>query len=613
MAQTRQTRLYYYLIALSLPLVLLGLLEALLRLGGIGEREPLFVTAPVAGYLQPNERVIQRFFANPQSAPDVSIDTTFFLAKKAPGAIRVVVQGGSSAAGFPYGKWASPAGMLQQRLERAFPGRQVEVIGTAMSAVNSYTLLDFADEIIDLQPDAVLIYAGHNEFLGVLGAGSAYSSSLSPDLTRLLMSLRRIHLVEAGFRLYGSMMPAPDQRTGTLMSRVARERRIASDSELFHITAKQFESNMQRLLGIYRQHQIPVLIGTLAANEKDQPPFLSATLPPARQAQWQALRADALAGLEHGEPQQALRATQRLVELAPDNAEGWYLRARARLAADEPGPARADFLKAKDLDQLRFRAPETFNLIIVELARAQGAYLVDVQSEMARRSASGLIGNELMLEHLHPNVAGYFVLADAMFQVLMANQVLGVPERNIDAELARLEIPVTRVDRLAGEYRVARLKLDWPFVQQKQAFELPAPADDVERVAQAWFEGQLAWNTAMNQALGIYQRDGDLTESVRIAWNLAAAFPFDPEPAFVAGTLMLRANQPDRALALLHRAARMQPRNTRYLMGLAQGFYQSGLRQESIQVLERVLALEPDHPRAPVFIDKLRRETTPGE
>ena len=613
MVQARQPRLFYYLIALSLPLLLLGLLEVLLRLSGIGEREPLFVPAPVADYLQPNERVIQRFFANPRSAPDVSIDTTFFLAQKAPDSIRVVVQGGSSAAGFPYGKWASPAGMLQQRLERAFPGRKVEVIGTAMSAVNSYTLLDFADEIIALTPDAVLIYAGHNEFLGVLGAGSAYSSSLSPDLTRLLMSLRRIHLVEAVFRLYGSLMPAPEQRTGTLMSRVARERRIANDSELFQITAEQFEGNLQRLLGIYQRHDIPVLVGTLAANEKDQPPFLSAIPPPELASQWEALRSDVLASLAAGEPRRALRLAESLVELSPDNAEAWYLSGRARLAADEPGPARVDFLQAKDLDQLRFRAPELFNRIIVEVASEHGAYLVDVQSEMTKSSASGSIGNELMLEHLHPNVAGYFVLADAMFEVLMANRILGVPERNVDSDLARLEIPVTTVDRLAGEYRVARLKLDWPFLQEKQAFELPVPADDVERVAQAWFEGQLAWNTAMNQALTVYQRDGNATESVRIAWNLSAAFPFDPEAASLAGTLMLRANQPDRALTLLHRAARMQPRNTRYLMGLAQGFYQSGLIKESIQVLERVLALEPDHPRAPVFIDKLRRESSDPE
>ena len=200
-------------------------------------------------------------------------------------------------------------------------------------------------------------------------------------------------------------------------------------------------------------------------------------------------------------------------------------------------------------------------------------------------------------------------MADAMYQGLIAADVLGPPERAVDATLARAEIPVTAIDRLAGEYRVGRLKLDWPFKEVKEPFELPPPADEIERIAQAWFDGQLTWNAAMNQALDSYQRDGDLDESVRVAWNLSAAFPFEPDQAYLAGTLMLRAGDPERALSLLHRAARIQPRNTRYLMSLAQGFYQAGRTAESIQVLERVLALEPAHPRAPVFLERLQQES----
>ena len=89
-----------------------------------------------------------------------------------PETLRIIVQGGSTAAGWPYGFGASLAGMLQQRLQATLPRRNIEVITTAMTAVNSYTLMDFAEEIIAQQPDAVLIYAGHNEYLGVLGVGS---------------------------------------------------------------------------------------------------------------------------------------------------------------------------------------------------------------------------------------------------------------------------------------------------------------------------------------------------------------------------------------------------------------------------------------------------------
>jgi len=49
-----------------------------------------------------------------------------------------------------------------------------------MAAVTSYVLLDFADEIIAQRPDAIVIYTGHNEYLGIGGVGSSFASARSP-------------------------------------------------------------------------------------------------------------------------------------------------------------------------------------------------------------------------------------------------------------------------------------------------------------------------------------------------------------------------------------------------------------------------------------------------
>ncbi|MEI2421531.1 hypothetical protein V6O07_14750, partial [Arthrospira platensis SPKY2] len=105
-----------------------------------------------------------------------------------------------------------------------------------------------------------------------------------------------------------------------------------------------------------------------------------------------------------------------------------------------------------------------------------------------------------------------------------------------------------------------------------------------------------------------YQQAGDLDEAVRIAINLATAFPFRADAAWVAGALLLRQEDAGRALRFLDAANRAEPRNTRYLMSLAQGWYMYGDPAASIRVLERVLELEPAHPAAPGFIEQLRRE-----
>lgn len=600
----------FYVVAVLIPFLFLGAAEGLLRLTGTGARSPLFVAGPVAGYLQPNEAVIERYFAKADQAPDVSIDTSYFLEQRPPDSLRVVVQGGSSAAGFPYGRMASPAGMLQQRLERAFPGRTVEIINTAMSAVNSYTLLDFADEIIAIEPDAVVIYAGHNEFIGVLGVGSAYSSSLSPGLTRLVLALRRLHLVEAGFRLYGAFLPTQDRPPGTLMSRVARERRIPYEGDVFTAGQAQFRENLALLLEKYREHGIPVFIGTLAANEKDQPPFISAD-PPHEAAAWREARQIVETSLASGDAAGAVLAADRLVELVPESATTWYLLGKARLAGGRPEVGRQAFLRAKDLDELRFRAPESFNDIIRETADRHGAVLVDVQSALATRSPAGTIGGELMLEHLHPNVDGYFYLGSAFFDAVVGSTVLGPPDRDIDATTARAEIPLTEVDRLHGEWRIQRLLNDWPFVEETIPYTPPEPATEIERIARDWYDGRATWVETMNRALGHYSARGDMRETIRVAATMAMAFPFEPDPAYIAGSALLSEEDVERALPFLYRAANLEPGNTRYLMSLAQGFYLSDRPRDSLAVMERVMKIEPRHPTAPKFMDKVRGELEP--
>jgi hypothetical protein len=202
------------LITVLTPLLLLGLAEIALRLAGIGQREPLFVpVASAPGYLQPNSAAIQRFFPDPRRAPNVAIDTTWFPARKAPGTLHLR-QGESSAAGFPYGRWASPGALLQQRLQRAYPDRNVEVISTAMAAVTSYVLLDFADEIIPRHPDAVVIYTGHNEYLGVGGGG---------------LVLRQREVADARARRGGVAAPAPV--SGARAAGVVGWRRPGADVE----------------------------------------------------------------------------------------------------------------------------------------------------------------------------------------------------------------------------------------------------------------------------------------------------------------------------------------------------------------------------------------------
>ncbi len=608
-----RSRRYVYLSYVLLPFILVGILEGILRLTNVGTRTPLFVAAPATGYLQPNEAVIKRFFFRPDEAPQVRPTATYFLETKPEDGIRIVVQGASTAAGFPFGRAASPGAMLRQRLQRGFPERTVEVIDTAIPAVNSFALLNFADEIVDIEPDAVVIYVGHNEFLGILGVGSALGTGLSPELNRLVLDLRRFNLVEAGFQVYGAAAAASRKGTGTLMEQMAGQKEIPYGSQWFAEGHRQFRENLTLLLETYRRHRIPVFIGTLASNEKDQPPFIPTDLTMSVATPWNDARRSFVAAMATGDGGAATMEASQLVKLAPENAMSWYLQGKAELLKDRSAEARHAFLKAKDLDQLRFRAPESFNDIVRSAALENDATLVDVQQALALASPDRVIGGETMLDHLHPDVEGYFLMADAFFNALVGSGSLGEPSGDVDPDTARSDIPVTEIDRLVGRWRIERSLHGWPFAESGQPYSPPAPKNKIQGIARAWYEGRVSWDEAMSQALDVYVAEMNTGEIIRVATGLAMAYPYRPAPAYLAGSTLLTAGDPERALPFLQRASELEPDDTGYLFTLAEAFAAAGRTADALVVLDRVLKIDPGDSRAPVLKGTLRPGSATGD
>jgi tetratricopeptide (TPR) repeat protein len=288
-----------------------------------------------------------------------------------------------------------------------------------------------------------------------------------------------------------------------------------------------------------------------------------------------------------------------------DSARARFEKGRALEAAGDFAAARTEYLAAKDRDELRFRAPEDFNEAIRSVAGARGATVVDVQGTLAAASSNGIIGAGLMLEHVHPNVEGYFRLASAYFPAMV--QWLGPPPVQVDDATARREIPVTAVDRLHGELRIAALLNDWPFVPERRPVTLPVPADRIEEIAQAWFGGRMTWIEAMNAALAWYQQQGDDAEAARVAANVAEAFVTSAEAQAAAGRLLVKANEPARGQRFLRRAAALDGGRVETLLSLAQSQFMQGNVDGSIATLEAALGQHPGESRVIYWLEEMRR------
>ncbi len=589
MTEARSTdgrRLVYTLIMLLVPLALFAAVEVALRVAGVAVPAPLFISEPQhPDYRLANPDVVRRYFPGDENAPGIQIETGFFLAEKPANSLRIVVQGGSTAAGFPYGLGASPAGMLERRLRRAYPHRTVEVINTAMSAVNSYTLLDFVDEIIAIEPDLVVVYAGHNEYLGIFGVGSRLSVSASPWITRAHFALGKLRI----YRALGNILtpalsdPPTDRATGrSMMARVAGKQAIPYGSEDFERGVEQFRRNMGELLARYRRAGIPVFIGTLVANERDQAPFSSS-----------APRTAELGATGEGSVER-LRAS---VDASPNSADAWFALGRELEGGGRYTEARDAYLRAKDRDELRFRAPEVFNDVLKSLGDGDAVTLVDTQQALAAASPNRVVGETIMLEHLHPTLDGYFLIADAFYNAIVDSGLIGEPSVPTDRQTARAEVPVSALDENFGDYKVARLRADWPFVDTPWEPELPEPDGYAEELAQQLFRQQTSWPEA-TLALRDYYRARDPDEHLRLALILSDAFPFLPDLQTTAATLLLRRERAREALNYAYRAATREPNDVPALMALAEAFARLNMQPEADQVLNRVLTIDPGNARA---------------
>ncbi|GAA0857436.1 hypothetical protein [Aliiglaciecola litoralis] len=517
-------------IAVSIPFLFFAIIEFSLCLANYGHSYPLFIENPNdTEYLLPRPDIVKRYFPNSDDVPAVTIEANFFRKHKPQDGFRVFVQGGSTAAGFPYGFGASVAGMLDHRLKQTFPDKYVETVNTALAAVNSYTNMDMVDEIIAQQPDAVLFYMGHNEFLGILGVGSNYTAANSRSSTLMFLKLKELRIFQLLQNLYAKWntsadpkIAADNQQSRTFMAKVAKHKTIEFDSDIYQAGLAQFEQNLAIILKKYQAANVPVFIATLTSNLLDQPPFASAAIPDMMaqkiQTAMQAIRQNKV-------NQSQLHALSNAVA-SSGIADANYQVGRLFYAVGDAQYAKKHLTLAKENDLLRFRAPEAMNNIIRRQAIATNATVIEAQQRFEQRSQHGIVGNNLMLEHLHPNVQGYFLLADAFYQG-MKHAKLFSDWTDIETNLAWQQRMILPSEEYFGFAKVLQLKTDYPFVKQRTPLSLPPPQDWQQQLGQDFFLKKINWLQMVQQAQQQYMQDNDVFMMLKTQLLLADALPFD--------------------------------------------------------------------------------------
>jgi len=489
-------KLLFSVIPVSLLLLLLALTEVGLRLFTPSLANPFTRRVDYASieWRQINRRYLQKYFPSTISIlPELK--PSLFRATKTDRTFRVVCLGGSSMFGTPYQMTTTIPGMVRTQLRHLFPDREIEVLNLGASAINSNVVRDMLEEeVLDLNPDLVLVYMGHNEFYGPDGVGASGLEKLLPWLTPVKYRLQNLRVFNLLAGLFAHQ-PGSRERAGNLMHQVSQESHVPLNSDETKRIAGIFSDNLKTIIKDCKSADVPVVLSDIASNLLF-PPFASDSTVDGVHLDAELFRS--LAGRKNWNLLQD--TTQSLLSLDSTNALLRYWHGRALLGLGDASGARSELQSARDLDLLKFRAPTGFNTIIHRIAREENVPCIATDSLFSRLSPDGIPGSNLFWEHLHPRATGYYEIARLFVSEILRRSFLS-PGRPTQAMLSfdpdSLALPW--LDFAYADLSMEHLTSQWPFehyhvqpvVVGNSDAELVRIATDVYETKTTWDEGCL--------------------------------------------------------------------------------------------------------------------------
>lgn len=616
-APKKKYPIYFYFVLSVFPILFFVFLELGLRWFEYGESIPQWIKFPYGkeDKIILNTSIAKRYFHTGKLIPNPWSDP--FDREKKPNTFRVFVLGESSTAGYPYDLKAAFSGEVKRRLMIAYPNNRIEVVNFGIAAINSYTLYDLLDGFIEQQPDLFLIYTGHNEYYGALGVGSSESIGNQRWLVRTVIELERFRTVQLIRQFITSIMmlgQQPSDSRKTLMESMVKEQLIPLGSDLYTSGINQFTENMELILSTIKASGVPVIVSNLTSNLSGQKPFIS-------------------------EPYNGLPAANIIFQKAVQSKkEGNY------------SLAYAEFLSAKELDMLRFRAPNKFNEIIRDLSLSYNLPFVDMDSIFRANSPNGIPGDNLFIDHLHPNMPGYRLMGKSFFEMMIKGNLTpdhASPNLTVSQldSLANIDYPITSLDTLAAFYNVTRLKAGWPFIdtkdKMKDPFENYEPKNLTESLALKISNLQINIEDA-HFTLAMKAKDEKNTELFMTEMKaVIAGNPEFSDNYEIVSVYLINAGQLNRAVPylqkvktiknndfsnkwlgiisfinkeysksadLLETAIATSPNDAQTLYNLSGAYLYTGQLNKSFETISKCLLVNQDFPGAKEFYNDMKRK-----
>jgi hypothetical protein len=420
--------LFWAILALLVVLLPLAVLEIGVRVSGVrvaddpylqfGPVQPFFIKHTIDGrqYYQAADRKLYRE------------RKIVFPVAKDPNTFRIFCLGASASAGWPHPSQEIYSKYLEEALARAYPGHKIEVINVSAHSYPTYRVRMVFEEILQFQPDLLIVYSGDNEFVEprLYSIKEHWFDPLA-DLanhSHLFRILRGNPLARRWFP--ENTLPAEDVviSRGNMQAQVAPE--VRKNPDQFERAKEHYAFSIESMVESAREIGVPVILLTVPVNLHDWHPNVSyQTLQGDELARWQEHFTNGQIALLKNDPNTAVSELKRAVTLSPLHAETHFFLGRALEMKGQFAESIQELSRARDLDYYPSRTLSEFNETLRRVASSyDNSKLADAEAAFWVASAPRAPGFEFFLDYVHPTQRGNLLVAKTVFDTIANHKLI---------------------------------------------------------------------------------------------------------------------------------------------------------------------------------------------
>ena len=276
-------------------------------------------------------------------------------------------------------------------------------------------------ECLEYQPDLYVFCGGHNQFLEHISFENVRESAAVTGPALLVLNrLRSFRILQR--TLKGAGHQADDSVQEVSVSRATLPAEVSTildqqdgltkyhrDDKLASQIAASFAGDLRSMSRLCREHRLPLLFVLPPSNLCDCPPFKSEF----SDATSVEVRSDIISELKQARQlaasnlSQAISVLQRTADKDERYALTWYELGQLQLAAKDFSAAAISFRRAKDEDICPLRITAPLEAGMRDVASMESVPLLDADELLARRCANGIVGDGVLVDHVHPSFRGH--------------------------------------------------------------------------------------------------------------------------------------------------------------------------------------------------------------